>query len=103
MAIASDEHLQMLSREVTITLPPVNIISRIEITGDSTAIGESVISLNIRSTTGASIIGIERNGESLNSIYANVHFQKGDIVIATGNEQQIAALQILMGKKADGK
>ncbi len=103
MAIASDEHLQMLSREVTITLPPVNIISRIEITGDSTAIGESVISLNIRSTTGASIIGIERNGESLNSIYANVHFQKGDIVIATGNEQQIAALQILMGKKAEGK
>lgn len=103
MAIASDEHLQMLSREVTITLPPVNIISRIEINGDSTAIGESVISLNIRSTTGASIIGIERNGESLNSIYANVHFQKGDIVIATGSEQQIAALQILMGKKADGK
>lgn len=103
MAIASDEHLQMLSREVTITLPPVNIISRIEINGDSTAIGESVISLNIRSTTGASIIGIERNGESLNSIYANVHFQKGDIVIATGNEQQIAALQILMGKKAEGK
>lgn len=102
-AIASDEHLRMLSREVTITLPPVNIISRIEIPEDSPAIGESVISLNIRSTTGASVIGIERNNESLHSIYANVHFQYGDILIATGSEKQIAALKTLLGRKVELK
>lgn len=102
-AIASDEHLRMLSREVTITLPPVNIISRIEIPEDSPAIGESVISLNIRSNTGASVIGIERNNESLHSIYANVHFQYGDILIATGSEKQIAALKTLLGMKVELK
>lgn len=60
---------------------------------ESSAAGKMIIELKLRSKTGASIVGIERNGSNLVNPGPYEELLAGDNVLLLGNEEQLAAAQ----------
>jgi len=63
----------------------------------SPAVGGTVVTLNIRAKTGASIVAVVRNGEKVRNIGPEWEFAIGDTLIAMGDAHQMAALKDLLG------
>lgn len=74
---------------------------------DTLAAGKMISELKLRSETGASIIGIEREGDSVVNPESDEELNAGDTILLFGNEEQIAAAKKLIssppGKKITKK
>lgn len=68
---------------------------------DSSAVGKLIIELKLRSRTGASIVGIERNGSHVVNPGPDEELLAGDNILLLGNEEQLAAAEeFLTGTEA---
>lgn len=95
-ALDADERLTKLGDMLTFTVP-ANSLHRLPLDISSPAIGGTVVTLNIRAKTGATIVSIERDGKVLRNIGPDIDFRVGDVLIAIGEGPQIAALKDLLG------
>jgi CPA2 family monovalent cation:H+ antiporter-2 len=64
-------------------------IEKITIPADSPVVGKSLKELAFRTKTGATIIAVERNGQTQISVAPDFSFQPGDTVFVTGSEEGI--------------
>src|SRR5262249_3918041 len=71
-------------------------LERVTIRSKSVAAGKRVRELQLRSETGASIVGIERNGASLINPGPDEELQSGDQVSLLGTRGQLAAARALL-------
>lgn len=95
-ALDADERLAKLGDMLTLTVP-ANTLHRLPLGISSPAIGGTVVTLNIRAKTGATIVSIERDGQVIRNIGPDVDFRVGDVLVAIGEGAQIAALKDLLG------
>lgn len=95
-ALDADERLTKLGDMLTFTVP-ANSLHRLPLDISSPAIGGTVVTLNIRAKTGATIVSIERDGKILRNIGPDIDFRVGDVLVAIGEGPQIAALKDLLG------
>jgi Putative regulatory, ligand-binding protein related to C-terminal domains of K+ channels len=65
----------------------------IQIAGDSSAAGKLIHELQLRTQTGASIVGIERNGSSLINPGPDESLQAGDVVLLLGSQEQLKSAE----------
>ncbi len=95
-ALTAEERREGLMRMTTISVPE-GTIHKFLLTESSPAIGETVVTLNIRAKTGASIVSVHRNGQVVRNVGPEWEFQVGDVLVAIGEQTQIAALKDLLG------
>jgi len=98
-ALTAEERRQELEKTMTITVPD-GAIHRLTLTADSPAVGGTVVSMNIRAKTGASIVSVERGGVLTRNIGPEWEFAPGDTLVAIGDAHQLAALKDLLGVTA---
>ena len=97
-ALTIDERAEGFIRMTTITVPEGEI-QRIKLSSGSPAVGKTVVSLDIRAKTGASIVSAYRDGALKRNIGPDWTFAAGDILVALGDPPQIAALRCLLKEK----
>jgi len=95
-ALGAEERRQKIVQMMTFTVPEDHV-SRLTLDATSPAIGATVVSLNIRAKTGATVVSIERDGSVLRNIGPQTEFRIGDTLVAVGEGGQIAALKDLLG------
>ena len=95
-ALTAEERREGLARMTTVSMPEGSI-QRLKLTADSPAIGETVVTLNIRAKTGASVVAVHRKGEIHRNIGPDWEFAIGDVLVVIGDQPQIAALKDLIG------
>ncbi len=95
-ALTADERREKLGEMLTLHIPE-KAVHRLTLSPDSPAVGATVVTLNIRAKTGATIMAVERGGETIRNIGPETEFQIGDILIAYGEGAQIASLKDLLG------
>lgn len=95
-ALTVQERSEGLVRMTTVSVPE-GTIQRIELKEGSPAIGETVVTLDVRAKTGASVVSVYRDGQITRNIGPDWNFAAGDVVVALGNEPQIVALKKLLG------
>ena len=95
-ALSAEERRTNIAKVLTYTIPE-GVVHRFTIDLASPAVGGSVVTLDIRAKTGASIISVERNGEIIRNVGPEIEFVPGDILVALGDGAQIAALKDLLG------
>ena len=98
-ALTAEERREGLKRTMTVTIPE-GTISEVVIPATSPAIGGTVVTLNIRAKTGASVVSVVRGGKTTRNIGPEWEFRAGDRIVALGDHKQIAALKDLMGVTA---
>lgn len=94
-ALAADERLARLSKEITISVPE-DAIARLEIGEDSPVDGFTVGSLGVRAKTGATIAAVDRDGRRLRNIGPDLVLRSGDVLVAIGERHAIAQLERLL-------
>ena len=95
-ALTAEERREGLVRTMTVSVPE-GTIQRLKLTANSPAVGGTVVTLNIRAKTGASVVAVYRKGEIHRNIGPEWEFAIGDIIVAIGDQPQIAALKDLVG------
>ncbi len=95
-ALTADERREKLGEMLTLHVPEKSV-HRLVLSTDSPAVGATVVTLNIRAKTGATIMAVERGGETIRNIGPETEFQIGDVLIAFGEGAQIASLKDLLG------
>jgi len=81
---------------MTVTVPEGSI-QRLTLPADSPAIGGTVVTLNVRAKTGASVVSVYRNGQLTRNIGLEWEFAAGDTLVVLGESYQVAALKDLLG------
>ena len=94
-ALKTDERLANLGQMITVSVPE-NGISRLTVGPTSPAVGGTVVSLNIRAKTGASVVAVIRDGRETHNVGPEWVFCAGDVLVALGEPAQIAALGDLL-------
>ena len=97
-ALTAEERAEGLVRTMSVSVPE-GTIHRFRLGPRSPAIGESVVTLDIRARTGASIVSVHRDGEVARNIGPDWIFAEGDVLVALGEDEQVAAL----GKLLEGR
>ena len=95
-AISAEERREGLVRMTTVSVPE-GVVQKLRLDADSPAVGETVVSLDIRAKTGASVVSVVRDGQITRNIGPEWEFRIGDILVALGDQPQIAALKDLLG------
>ena len=95
-ALEADERMAKIGEMLTFTVP-ANALHRLQLDLSSPAIGGTVVTLNIRAKTGATIVSVERDGQIIRNVGPDLDFRVGDTLIAMGESSQIAALKDLLG------
>ena len=95
-ALTAEERRAGLREMMTISLPE-GTVQRLQLDADSPAIGETVVTLNIRAKTGASVVAVRRGGQVVRNIGPEWEFRIGDELSVLGDQQQVAALKDLLG------
>ena len=95
-ALTAEERREGLKRTMTVTIPE-GTISEVVIPATSPAIGGTVVTLNVRAKTGASVVSVVRGGKTTRNIGPEWEFRAGDRIVALSDHKQIAALNDLMG------
>jgi len=73
----------------------------VTIANDSPGAGRLIGELGLRTATGASIVGIERDGENVVNPGPDEELRTGDRVLLIGTEGQLAAAQGVLGGRTD--
>lgn len=97
-ALTAEERQESMVRMMTVSLPE-DTIHRFTLAPDSAAVGGSVVTLDIRARTGASVISVVRGDIVTRNVGPEWIFAAGDTVVALGDGNQIAALEKLLGEK----
>lgn len=71
-------------------------LETIEVRPDSHGVGKMISELRLRSETGASVVGIERKGESLINPPPHEELHHGDQILLIGTSEQLAAARKLL-------
>ena len=104
-AMVADEHLRHerpdLPENPFVLTVPAELIHRVSVPETSPAIGESIAALNIRAKTGANIVRVIRGGKLHRNPGPVWVFAPNDMVVAYGDQVQIAALKDLLGVVSD--
>ena len=95
-AATADERRAKLGAMLTFKLPE-GMVHKLTLDMASPAVGGTVVSLNIRAKTGASVVSVERDGEMIRNVGPETEFRVGDVLYTMGNGEQIAALKDLLG------
>ena len=95
-SLTAEERRESFVRTTTIVIP-AGTIYRLTIGRDSPAIGGTVVTLNIRAKTGASVVSVMRDGQLHRNIGPEWEFRIGDTLGVLGDAAQIAALKDLLG------
>ena len=95
-SLTAEERRESLMRTMTISLPE-GIVHRLVIGPSSPAVGGTVVTLNIRAKTGASVVSVTRDGQVHRNIGPEWEFRIGDTLGVLGDGPQIAALKDLLG------
>jgi CPA2 family monovalent cation:H+ antiporter-2 len=93
------EHAPLREAEPVIPLPPVlrnAILETIALAPNSTGAGKLIRELALRTRSGASIVGIERNGGSVVNPGPDEELLAGDRVLLIGTEPQLIAARELL-------
>lgn len=93
-ALTAEERRESLARTMELAVPAG---VEIALPATSPAIGGTVVSLNIRAKTGASVVSVVRGGVVARNVGPEWEFRAGDRIVALGNHAQIAALKDLLG------
>ena len=93
-ALTADERRESLARTMALAAPEG---VEIPLPATSPAIGGTVVTLNIRAKTGASVVSVVRGGVVARNVGPEWEFRGGDTIVALGNHAQIAALKDLLG------
>lgn len=95
-ALSAAERRESLARTMTITVPE-GAIHKFTLEPSSPAIGGTVVTLNVRAKTGASIVSVVRDGKVMRNPCPDLEFCVGDTLVAIGEPRQIAALKDMLG------
>ena len=95
-ALDADERLAAMAEEVPFSFPQ-GATCRFRVAADSAAVGGTVVSLNLRARTGASVVSVEREGAAGRRFGPGWVFAPGDQVVAVGEAQALKALKELFG------
>ena len=95
-SLTAEERLAGVVRMMTITVPE-GTVHRLTIGRTSPAVGGTVVTLNIRAKTGASVVSVTRDGQVYSNIGPDWEFRIGDTLGVLGNGAQIAAIKDLLG------
>ena len=76
-------------------------LDTVRVAAASAAAGKLIRELRLRTATGASIVGIERNGASIINPGPDEELQAGDSVLILGNREQRAAARALFENPGD--
>jgi len=95
-ALAVDARLADLGTMITIQVPE-DSFTKLAVPAGSAAVGGTVVTLDIRAKTGASIVSVERNGRVTRNVGPQWVFAAGDVLTAIGDTDQVARLQELLG------
>lgn len=78
-------------------------LESVEIAEGMFAVGKMISELNLRSESGANVVGIDRHGNSIVNPGPTEELEKGDLVLLLGRPEQLAAAQkLLTAPKAQG-
>ena len=95
-ALTAEERRESLA--VTMTLPePPGDVHRLVLGAGSPAVGGTVVTLNIRAKTGATVVAVLRDGRTVRNIGPEWEFRIGDTLLVLGDAGQVAALKDLLG------
>ena len=95
-ALTVEERQEGLAKSMTISVPE-GVIQKLELDANSPAIGETVVSLDIRAKTGASVVSVFRDGQITRNIGPEWEFRTGDVLVVLGDQRQVAALKDMLG------
>ncbi|MBQ4440208.1 MAG: cation:proton antiporter [Kiritimatiellae bacterium] len=95
-ALGADDRRKRLGEMMIVTVPR-GTLHQLKLDVNSPAVGATVVTLNIRAKTGASIVSVHRGSEIIRHIGPDLEFRVGDVLLATGTSSQIAALKDLLG------
>ena len=100
-AVRADEHLRHERPDIPenpfLLTEPAELIHRVFVPETSPAIGSSIAQLNIRAKTGANVFRVVRAGKLHRNPGPGWVFAPNDLVIAYGDQAQVAALKDLLG------
>jgi TrkA domain protein len=82
--------------ELTVPLGDA-IIEWIELSEDASVVDRTLADANVRSETGASIIAIQRDGETIPNPDPDWTLQAGDLLVAVGTREEQSALAAFLG------
>ena len=95
-ALTAEERRESLA--VTMTLPePSGDVHRLVLGAGSPAVGGTVVTLNIRAKTGATVVAVVRDGRTVRNIGPEWEFRIGDTLLVLGDASQVVALKDLLG------
>ena len=95
-ALTAEERRESLARTVSV-VGSEGLAHRLPVDADSPAIGETVVTLDIRAKTGATIVAVCREGRMVRNVGPEWEFRIGDVLVALGEQSQIGALKDLLG------
>jgi monovalent cation:H+ antiporter-2, CPA2 family len=75
-------------------------LQALTIAPDSPAAGRLIRELQLRTQTGASIVGIERKGENLINPGADEELQAGDQILLLGTREQLNAVKVMLADES---
>jgi hypothetical protein len=81
---------------ITLTVPS-DYVAHIVVAEGSSAVGETIKSLDIRARTGASVVAVVRGQDRFRNPGPKWQFEPGDEVHAIGDPPQLAACRALFG------
>lgn len=99
----ADPHPLHHAESTAPTLPPLLREARLEtvkLAQESQAAGKLIAELQLRPETGASIVGIERGGESIINPGPNEELAPGDEILLLGSSAQLEAAREMLGRPA---
>ena len=94
-ALTVDARLANIENVISVQIP-ASEIRRLTVASDSPAVGETVVSLDIRARTGASVVSVSRDGRVNRHIGPDWVFAAGDEVVAMGDAEQLSAFEALL-------
>lgn len=88
--------------EPSVVIPPMMREAKLKtvvLTGACAVTGKLIGEIQLRARTGASVVGIERNGENLINPGSDEELKDGDQVLLLGNETQLASAETMLSQK----
>jgi hypothetical protein len=95
-AAKADERRASEPRQILFSVPE-DVVHKLTLDANSPAVGATVVTLNIRAKTGASVVSVIREGKTVRNIGAEWEFRIGDTLVVMGDAHQLAALKDLLG------
>lgn len=92
----SDNEEPDTHEQVRAVLPADAVTERMEIVAGARAVGKLISELEMRSRTGASIVAIERTGQSIINPPPYEELQAGDMLIVLGHSADLASARALL-------